>query len=243
MYRNNSDMGGKYKRTGDFMRLVRSIETYPQYVAAGDIVELTRADAERASASGETDADIASVFKETRQQPIMLINATAQVALTHHLDDEVSKNASVAVNRKAVEQAHVVPAVRHVRVAKELLDTFIAAGRLLGTDEAMARTIAVDQVRKHTGLDMTQLLATNAVEEAPMTPTELGKEFGLGARKMNTKLEDEGFQEKDEHGEWRPTEKGKPHCTLHPYKSPNSDHVGYRVLWYRSVLEALTAAA
>jgi hypothetical protein len=31
----------------------------------------------------------------------MLINATAQVALTHHLDDEVSKSASVAVNGQA----------------------------------------------------------------------------------------------------------------------------------------------
>jgi len=29
----------------------------------------------------------------------MLINATAQVALTHHLDDEVSKSVSVQVNQ------------------------------------------------------------------------------------------------------------------------------------------------
>jgi len=35
----------------------------------------------------------------------------------------------------------------------------------------------------------------------------------------------------------------KPFCTVNPYKAPNSSHTGYRVLWYRSVLDEMTKAA
>ncbi len=235
MYRNNSDTGGKYKRPGDFMRLVRSIETYPQYVESGDLVELTKD-------SVKTDANLASVFKVNHGNPVMLINATAQVALTHHLDDAVSKNASVNVNRKAVEET-VSPRIGQVRLAKELLVTVIEAGRVLGTDEPMARAVAVDQVRQHTGLNMASLLSDNTVEDAPVTPTELGKELGLSGKMMNLELEREGYQARDENGDWYPTTKGEPFCTVNPYKSPNSEHTGYRVLWYRRVLDDLTRAA
>lgn len=102
MYRANSDADGKYKQAAHFLRLIRSIEAYSLYVESGDIVEVTKADAESALASGKADPNLGSAFKATFGKPIMLINATAQVALMHHLDDEVSKQASVAINRHAV---------------------------------------------------------------------------------------------------------------------------------------------
>ncbi|MCK7581044.1 MAG: hypothetical protein MZV65_39105 [Chromatiales bacterium] len=55
LYRTNSDADGKYKQTAHFLRLIRSIEAYPLYVESGDIVELTKADAESALASGQAD--------------------------------------------------------------------------------------------------------------------------------------------------------------------------------------------
>jgi len=74
------------------MRLIRGIEAYGKYVEAGDIVEATWDETKDSS-----DAEIASLIKSNSYKSIMLINATAQVALTHHLDDEMSKNASVNV--------------------------------------------------------------------------------------------------------------------------------------------------
>jgi hypothetical protein len=96
-YHANKPDGGKYAQLKDFNRLVRGIETYQDYVERGDIIELDKAGADFAPALKE-------LFRLTFGKPIMLINATAQVALTHHLDDEVSKNVSVAVNSNAVNQ-------------------------------------------------------------------------------------------------------------------------------------------
>jgi hypothetical protein len=236
MYRNNSDTGGKYKRAGDFMRLIRSIEAYGKYVEGGDIVELKRD-------ASETDADLASVFIANRGNPIMLINATAQVALTHHLDDEVSKNASVTTNRQAAAGQKAMTAFQQAKTAPILLSAYLDAGQALGTDLPMARAVAVEQVREQVGIDFTPLLAGNSVEEAPITPSVLGKELGVSAQKMNKELERQGFQTKDENGDWQPTTKGKKYCTVNPYKAPISDHTGYRILWYRKVLDEITKVA
>lgn len=148
-----------------------------------------------------------------------------------------------AKNGKRPVQRVTDPVITKARQANALMTTYLKVGKLLGTDLPTARAIAVDHVRTEIGMDFRPLLIGNSVAEAPMTPTDLGKELGINARKMNATLEQDGFQEKDEHDEWRPTEKGKPYCTVNPYKSPNSDHVGYRVLWYRRVLDALTKAA
>jgi hypothetical protein len=44
------------------------------------------------------------MFQATYYQPIPLLNATAQLALSHHLDDELSKKLSVAVNAAPANQ-------------------------------------------------------------------------------------------------------------------------------------------
>jgi predicted ArsR family transcriptional regulator len=80
------------------------------------------------------------------------------------------------------------------------------------------------------------------VEDEPVTPSELGKELGISARKVNKTLEDEGYQERNQNGDWAPTDKGRPFCTVNPYKSPHSEHTGYRILWYRRVLDEITKA-
>jgi hypothetical protein len=214
MYRNNSDTNGKYKQASHFVRLIRSIETYQNYVNDGDIVELNWKEIKE---SGIQNMDsLKELFKTNSYNPIMLINATAQVALT------------------ALQQAKTAPA---------LLIAFIEAGKALGTDQAMARAVAVDQVRNSIGIDFTPLLTNNNIDEAPVTPTELGKELGISGRKINAELETYCFQARNDDGNWMPTEKGKPFCTVNPYKAPNSDHTGYRVLWYKKVLDELTKAA
>lgn len=129
--------------------------------------------------------------------------------------------------------------LRH-RQAKVIAATWLSMAKLFGADEPMARAIAADQVRQQTGIDPTPLLSGNTVQEAPQTPTELGKLIDMSARKLNALLALQGFQEKHpETEDWIPTEKGKPYCTCNPFKSPHSHHTGYRTLWYRSILNVL----
>lgn len=122
------------------------------------------------------------------------------------------------------------------RRANVVLNSHLKAAKWLGTDAPMARAIAVDAVKKLTGVDFQPLLSGNVIDEKPMTPTELGKPLGLSGKSMNTQLETAGLQTRNEDNEWMPTDKGKPYCTVNPYKAPHSDHTGYRVLWYRTVL-------
>lgn len=135
------------------------------------------------------------------------------------------------------------PVLTSYRRATGILKEVLEISRLLGTDLPMARTLALDHVRQHTGLDFPPLLTHNAVSEPPMTPTALGLLINFSGRWMNNCLQAAGLQTKNEHGDWIPTDKGKPYSTCNPYKSPHSTHTGYRTLWYRSVLDILPANA
>lgn len=250
LYRANSDADGKYKQVAHFLRLIRSIEAYPLYVESGDIAELTwekvkadLTDPNSGSVSVFSDPDTGSLkalFHASRYQPIMLINKAAQVALTHHLDDEVSKQVSVAVNRHAARSGD--PLALKYKQAKTIASCSMSIFKLFGADEPMARVLSAEKVKEEVGIDFSKVLASNSVDEAPMTSTDLGKAWGLTSKigeKMNAALHKQGYAEKNEHGDWVPTEKGKPYCTCNPYKSPNSSHTGYRTLWYRRVLDVL----
>lgn len=61
-------------------------------------------------------------------------------------------------------------------------------------------------------IGQTHLLAEEQVRY--LTPTELGKVFGESAQAFNRRLEKAGFQIKDIHGNWVPTDAGKAHAVL-----------------------------
>ena len=94
----NFNGGEKYKRLNDFNRLIRSIEIYPNYLNSKDIIEIVY---DREEIRG---AEIASLLKSNSYNPIMLITASVQAALSHHLDDEISKQASIDINEKVSHQ-------------------------------------------------------------------------------------------------------------------------------------------
>ena len=108
-YLANSQYGGKYQRHADFIRKVRAIEAYDLYVHHGDIVELTFA---------RIKTEVTQIlrywqplFQAGGYRLLVLLNATAQVALSHHLDDELSQQMSVAANTSVARQmtGHVLP--------------------------------------------------------------------------------------------------------------------------------------
>ena len=77
--------------------------------------------------------------------------------------------------------------------------------------------LALDEFyRKHTG---ESVLGTIGLQlEAPtkhqlLTPTQLGKEYGLSAKAVNRRLEELGYQHKVA-GKWDPTELGEPFAVM-----------------------------
>ena len=139
-----------------------------------------------------------------------------------------SKPKTRAVDQQSVQERRGVVILRST----------LSAGKLLGTSVPMSRAIAVSRVKAVTGIDYTLLIANNTVEEVPVTPTKIGAELGISGIKTNIKLEKAGLQRKIG-GEWTPTDKGKKYGSYEPYTSPNSDHTGYRALWYSSKVKPL----
>ena len=101
-YHANKPDGGKYSKLADFNRLIRSIETYQNYIDRNDIVEIkSKIDIDL---GGSETHNLRLAYNSNNYAHIMLINATAQIALTHHLDDEVSKSISVTANESTAKR-------------------------------------------------------------------------------------------------------------------------------------------
>src|SRR5262245_20968437 len=117
-YLSNSAHGNKYARHADYLRLLRSLETYQLYLDRADIIVLAswRRTKEHLQS---LNADLASTnefkglhdaFIANDHKTLYLVNATIQAALYHHLDDEVSKKSSVAANTAMTRQMlHAAP--------------------------------------------------------------------------------------------------------------------------------------
>lgn len=114
--------------------------------------------------------------------------------------------------------------------------------KLMGVEQNMARVITADVVRKESGIDCTPMLAGQiAVEEVPVTPSKLGESMNpvLGGKKINVLLIEAGLQVREDDGSYQLTEAGKEFGVMEPFKSPHSQHVGHRPMWYARALAAI----
>ena len=72
-----------------------------------------------------------------------------------------------------------------------------------------------------------------------LNATQLAKKLGLGsARRVNTLLNAEGLQYKDENGDWSLTEEGMLFGEKLPYTK--NGHSGYQIRWSDSVIQRIT---
>ncbi len=209
-YRANSVDQVKYEALYNFNKLIRSIQAYPLYVERGDIVELTK---------GKTDSNLESVFKATYGKPVMLINATAQVALTHHLDDEISKQVSVSVNAGAAKQ---LPAGTSMPVIAKDARSKLQLAKMFGLQGSKALVAVNSWVGRDHGVNIMEELGVKSLksdaQSSEITGTEIGERAGIPgngtgkAQNVNLALWYLGYLKTVKAGKgnaWEITDKGK----------------------------------
>ena len=237
--------GKKYSRSADFMRLIRSLETYPNYVEQGDIVEL-----EWNSFKIKTNAIVASLkslFEANGYNPVMLVAVKVQAELYHHLDDEVSKQMAMRLNEQAVQRKPATQLARHLAGALQYFDFYLDMGRRVtegmnGVNPSLVIAHALTETEKVTGLPMEGMRKLLPGVEPEMigqlNATAVGAKIGMNARMTNQRLADLGLQTKNERGEWALTEDGAKMAEAVPYTSPTG-HSGYQILWRNNVVQLL----
>jgi hypothetical protein len=236
-----ANAGDKYQNLSDFNALIRSIRAYPIYVQTGDIVELIWAEVKEI-----TDGNLPSVMKSNAYRPIMLINATAQIALTHHLDDEISKEVSVAVNTKAATK---VIKEKSVSFLSREFKGALAIAHLMGFEGNQAMLSANQGMKSFHGVDMHKQFGFTLVapsKESLLTATELGLKMGMSAIKVNLLLEDNGYIQSYVTTKgakaWALTETGRPFAELlDTGKRHGNGTPVQQIKWYGNVVEFLVS--
>lgn len=229
-YLTNSHAGGKYQRHTHFLRLLRSIEAYQDYLERGDIVELTWQGV--LTEGNQNRVSFQPLFQAAGWNPVTLLNATAQIAMSHHLDDELSKQMSVATNVTVARQAtrDMLPE----ELATRKVAAWLEAGKLFGTPPHIVQQEAAKKVLAETGVDFRPLLLaapaqnTLADDERMLEPTDLAPVLGMkSGYAVNMFLQGNGWQHKP-NGHWEPTAKGQPYAALHAWSKQGKEGYNYR---------------
>ena len=234
----------KYKWHQDFVRVLKAIEAYDTYVSHGDVIELRwiakRHQGAKDPAYLQQINALEPLFRLVGFQTMYLLNATAQVALSHHLDDALSQQVSVAANTTVARQMtrKVTGALLPEEVAARKLEALRDIGRQLRTPEHIVQQEAVKMIQESTGVNLRPfLLAAPAQHQIPsdekmLEPNDLAKEVGLpSGYRINLALEQLGWQVKKIGGGWEPTPIGMPYAALHAWTGEHSTKTGYNWKW------------
>ncbi|MDV3515167.1 KilA-N domain-containing protein [Stenotrophomonas sp. C1657] len=121
----------------------------------------------------------------------------------------------------------------------------VAISKLSGLKGNQAILAASQGTEKLTGINPLALIGQTHLVAAEQlrhyTPTELGKEFKESAQRFNRRLEAAGLQRKDAHGNWVPTEKGRPHTVLMDTGKRHGDGTPIQQLrWLETVLDVMS---
>jgi hypothetical protein len=175
---------GKHRQLKNFVRVIRMMPVYNKLIESQDIVVLEW----EAVKSIKSEAipnlvQLKHLFQASGYQPIMLLNATAQLELTHHLDDELSKEIAYR-HSKSTAQAQLGYGAQRREVA-DGLRAEIDLMQIFGHSPQQALIQAAFLVQKNMGVDMEPYLKNApALLLAPNEPNWMGVEditeaFGL----------------------------------------------------------------
>lgn len=220
-----------YERPRDIRRVIKSL------IESGQIKpEEVRAAERKPSAAGGRPSIGYLLNEKGTLKVIVKSDTTKSIEIT----DEIIDVFIAARNGKSIKpKRYVDPLIEQHRQAVGICRATLQLAKMMGTDLPMARAIAGQRVEEVTGIDLKPMLTNNSVKEEPVTPTTLGKELGISGKAMNKALVEAGLQTNVD-GAWEPTEKAKGLYSKNPFKSKNSDHTGYQLLWYKRVLESIT---
>ena len=229
---------------------MKTIPAYGLYIQHGDLIELhwvpKRQQAKAESALVLQINQLEPQFQAAGYKPLYLLNATAQLALSHHLDDELSKQVSVAANTAMTRQ--ITRKSTGAILPEEHADRAYAAlcniGRQMGTPLYIVQQEAVKMIAHTTGVDLAPFLlaapAQDAIldEEVMLEPTDLAKEFHIASgREMNLLLQSWGWQIRNIAHGWEPTPAGKLYCSRHAWS--RGDKSGFNLKWKRTAIEGM----
>lgn len=132
--------------------------------------------------------------------------------------------------------------------AFKLVPLAVRAARALGLDKNAAAISANQAVAKLTGTNVMQLLGQTHLEAENQsslffTPTELGEQIGLSARKFNMLLAEAGLQaKKGEH--WTPLQTAEGFCRIMDTGKRHGDGTMIQqVKWAENVLQLVKKSA
>lgn len=138
----------------------------------------------------------------------------------NQLRDECVKEAIIEFNRWMVSEIKRIREERAVKlvpmrtpgeVLKDEMSIAVMIQEYLGLDKTLMMVTAISRTEKQTGTELTEyknLLPPVVGPVAILTATEIGKQTGIPAAKVNIKLAELGFHEK-KGGVWTLTESGK----------------------------------
>jgi len=236
---------GKYRRHDNFRAKIRSMELYGRLITGKHILVLTWDEVK----NGPTEilSRLRTLFKSTGYYDLILLDATAQLELTHHLDDELSKEIAYRHSNATAQQPHAVGDILPTEYATRELNAFLRAGQLLKTPEHIAQQEAVKYVEASTGVSFRHLLLSAPAQDAipdhdiMLEPTELAHRLGYAsAIALNKALAAHGWQQRHM-GSWEARGEGTKHSTRHAWI--NGGKTGYNLKWNYQAVEMLLAGA
>lgn len=236
----------KYRRHADFLRRIRSIEARDIYMERGDWHELswheggkiTNANSALVSHINNLPPLLRLMFKANGYHPLILLNATAQLAVFEILDNELSKQTSVAKNTYVARQQddRKPSSLYPVEAATRQLKSYLEIGAMLDTPLHITQQIAVREIKRDTGIDLTPMLiaapAQQGVKEEHMMlePTDLAKKLGYkDGHMVNILLGKVSWQIRLVSGEWEATPVGKLYSIPNPWFKDRKS--GYNLKW------------
>jgi hypothetical protein len=253
-YLANSPHGGKYRKHSNFIQVIRAIPTFQRLIDLHDI-DILGWKKSRLSTNdvlNENNIQYKELFAATGYQPIWLLNATAQLALVQHLEDEASQHISMSVNRQAARQATTATGAFETQEhAQRALKACLGICDLLGIPPHIGQQEAVKMVEASTGVSLRHLLLAAPAQDAVaddakmLEPTDLAvKLWGKPAgAQMNRTLAALGWQVRAIGGGWEPTPAGRPHCAGHAWNSQHGTKSGYNYRWNVDAVRAALVAA
>lgn len=159
--------------------------------------------------------------------------------VTHEVLPSIRKTGSYA----APGSIAALPAPAQDRVSAILL-IGDAIAKVPGVKPGIAMAATLTCIHDNTGLQIEQLRRALPAANEPicsLNPTQVGERVGLSARSVNVRLQNLGYQFKNDRDEWELTESGKNWAEALPFS--RNGHSGYQILWKPEVADEIREVA